>query len=187
MPHRNYDGTFRGKRPKKATDRHLLALWVETEVVRLKRFGMDFPRIAERLTLIGRGRTKPITELPPELCFPPDYKISKQACHKAYRNALRREPALVVEEHRQLDTERCEEMILALQPGLRRGDPRSVEAGVKVLSHKAKLLGLEQPKKMELTGNEGGPLTIAAFREFTEAAEKEIDSEKAIDSREDEK
>jgi hypothetical protein len=67
-------------------------------------------------------------------------------------------------------------MLFALQPGLRRGDPRSVEAGVKVLSLKAKLLGLEHPKKMEVTGNEGGPLTIAAFRELTEAAEKEIDS-----------
>jgi hypothetical protein len=85
MARRNYDGTFRGKRPKKTTPRHLVARWVESEVVRLKRLGMDFPRIAAQVTLIGRGRAKPITELPPELCFPPDYKISKQGYHKAYR------------------------------------------------------------------------------------------------------
>lgn len=153
----------------------MLARWVETEVMRLKRLGMDFPRIAEQVTLIGRGRAKPITELPPELCFPPDYKISKQGCHKAYQAALRREPALAVEEHRQLDTERCEEMILALQPGLRSGDPRSAEAGVKVLSHKAKLLGMEPPKRVEMTGSQGGPLTIELFRQLCEAAEKETE------------
>jgi len=168
MPQRNDDGTFRGNRPKQATPRQLLARWVETEVVRLKRLGMDFPRIAEQVTLIGRGRAKPITELPPELCFAPDYKISKQGCHKAYRAALRREPALAVEEHRQLDTERCEEMLLVLQPGLRRGDPRSVEAGVKVLSHKAKLLGLESPKRVEMSDSEGGPLTLHKLRELAE-------------------
>ena len=175
MPRRNYDGTFRGQRPKKTTPRHLVARWVESEVVRLKRLGMDFPRIAEQVTLIGRGGAKPITELPPELCFPPDYKITKQGCHKAYRLALRREPALAVDEHRQLDTERCEEMLLSLQPGLRRGDPRSVEAGVKVLSHKAKLLGLESPKRVEMTGSEGGPLTIEMFRQLCAAAEKETE------------
>ena len=41
-----------------------LARFVENEVVRLKNLGMDFPRIAEQVTLIGRGRTKSITELP---------------------------------------------------------------------------------------------------------------------------
>jgi hypothetical protein len=145
MPRRNYDGTFRGQRPKKTTPRHLVARWVESEVVRLKRLGMDFPRIAEQVTLIGRGRAKPITELPPELCFPPDYKISKQGCHEAYRLALRREPALAVDEHRQLDTERCEEMLLALQPGLRRGDPRSVEAGLRCSRTRPSCWGWSRP------------------------------------------
>jgi hypothetical protein len=167
MPHRNDDGTFRGKRPKQATPRHLLARWVEAEVLRLKCLGMDFTRIAEQVTLIGRGRAKPLTELPLELCFPPDYKISKQGCYKAYRAALRREPALAVEEHRQLDTVRCEEMFLALQPGIRRGDPRSVEAGTKVLSHKAKLLRLDSPKRVEMTG--GGPITLHDLRRWAKS------------------
>jgi hypothetical protein len=179
VPHRNDDGTFRGKRPKKATNRLLLAGWVASEVVRLKSFGMDFPRIAEQVTLIGRGRAKPITELPADLRFPLDYRISPQGCHKAFRQALRRESALAVEEHRQMDTARCEELILGLQPGLRRGDPRSVDAAVKVLAHKSKLLGLEAPKRMEMTGKDNGPLTIELFRQLCEETEKQVDAERS--------
>ena len=173
MSNRNDDGTFRGKQPKRATNRFLLARFVESEAVRLKNLGMDFPRIAEQVTLIGRGRTKSITELPADLSFPLDYRISPQGCHKAYRKALQRESALAVEEHRQMDTARCEEMILGLQPGLRRGDPKSVEAAIKVLGHKSKLLGLEAPKRMEMTGKDSGPLTIDLFRQLCDEAEKE--------------
>jgi hypothetical protein len=175
MSDRNDDGTFRGRQPKRATNRFLLARFVESEVVRLKNLGMDFPRIAEQITLIGRGRTKSITELPPDLRFPLDYRISTQACHKAYSRALRRESALAVEEHRQMDTARCEEMILGLQPGLRRGDPKTVEAAIKVLGHKSKLLGLEAPKRMEMTGKDNGPLTIELFRQLCDEAEKDFD------------
>jgi hypothetical protein len=175
MPHRNDDGTFRGKQPKRATNRFLLARFVEGEVVRLKNLGMDFPRIAEQVTLIGRGRTKSVTQLPADLSFPLDYRISTQGCHKAYRKALQRESALAVEEHRQMDTARCEEMILSLQPGLRRGDLKTVEAAIKVLGHKSKLLGLEAPKRMEMTGKDNGPLTIEVFRQLCDAAEKEDD------------
>jgi hypothetical protein len=46
-----------------------------------------------------------------------------------------------------------------------------------VLSHKAKLLGLESPKRVEMTGSEGGPLTIELFRQLCEAAEKETEKE----------
>jgi hypothetical protein len=44
-----------------------------------------------------------------------------------------------------------------------------------VLSHKAKLLGLESPKRVEMTGSEGGPLTIEMFRQLCAAAEKETE------------
>src|SRR5215469_14333391 len=112
MSHRNDDGTFRGKQPKRTTNRFLLARWVESEVVRLKNFGMDFARVAEQVTLVGRGAAKPISELPADLRFPINYRISAQGCHKAYGKALRRESALAVEEHRQMDTARCEEIFL---------------------------------------------------------------------------
>ena len=173
MSHRNDDGTFRGKRPKQLTQRSLLARWVESEVMRLKELGMDFARIAAQITLIGRGRAKPITELPADLRFPLDYRISMQGCHKAYHTGLRREPALAIDEHRRLDTARCEEMIFNLQAGIRRGDPRCVEAAVKALSHKSKLLGLEASKHLEITGKDSGPLTVELFRQLCEEAELE--------------
>jgi hypothetical protein len=160
MPHRNDDGTFRGKQAKKLTERTLGARWVEAEVIRLKRLGMDFSRIADQITAIGRGRAKSITDLPADLHFAENYKISAQGCHQAYQRAIRREPALAVDEYRRIDSDRCEEMLLALQAGIRRGDPRSVEAGVKILSHRAKLLGLETPKRVEMTGKDGSPIEI---------------------------
>jgi hypothetical protein len=161
MANRNDDGTFRGKQAKKLTQRTLGARWVEAEAIRLKRLGMDFSRIADQITAIGRGRAKPITDFPAGLQFADNYKISAQGCHQAYQRAIRREPALAVEEYRRIDSDRCEEMLLALQPGIRRGDPRSVEAGVKLLGHRAKLMGLESPKRVEMTGKDGSPIEIS--------------------------
>jgi hypothetical protein len=65
--------------------------------------------------------------------------ISRQACHKAFKKAIAREPALGVAEMRKLDTARCEEMFMNLQPSVRRGDARAVEVSVKVLNHNAKI------------------------------------------------
>jgi len=172
MAHRNDDGTFRGRRAKTATTRLLIARWVDAEVVRLKGLGMNFSQIADQITAVGRGSAKAITDLPAGLDFPPAYRISAQGCHKAYRRAMRREPALAVEEDRRLDTARLEEMIFALQPGLRRGDPRWVEAAVKVLMHKSRLLGLESPHRVEMTGEEPAPLTVAQFRMLGKMAER---------------
>jgi hypothetical protein len=39
----------------------------------------------------------------------------------------------------EVDTARCEEMFMNLQPSVRRGDARAVEVSVKVLDHKAKI------------------------------------------------
>jgi hypothetical protein len=80
------------------------------------------------------------------LTFPADYRISFQAVHKAFQRALARTPAADLEAHRKLDTARCEDMYLALQGGIQKGDPRSVEVGVKVLDHKAKLNNLPAPQ-----------------------------------------
>jgi hypothetical protein len=62
-------------------------------------------------------------------------------------------------------------MFLSLQPGIRNGDPRSVEVGVKVLAHKEEINGYKAPGKIEVTGRQGGPLTIETFRQLCEEAE----------------
>ena len=74
------------------------------------------------------------------MIFPPDYSISRQACHKAFKKAIAREPSLAVEELRTLDTVRSEELFLNLQPSIRKGNVRAVEVGIKVLDHTARPL-----------------------------------------------
>jgi hypothetical protein len=103
------------------------ARWVEAEVVHLKRMGLSFDAIAEQITRVGRGQAQPITPTPDGLGFPPHYQISRQACHKACRKAIAREPALEVEELRKIDHARSEEMFMNLQPAIRKGSARAIE------------------------------------------------------------
>jgi hypothetical protein len=141
------------------------ARWVEAETVRLKHLGLPFDAIADQITRVGRNQAQPIVAVPKDVSFPSDYTITKQACHKSFRKALAREPSLATEEFRKLDTARCEEMFLNLQPGIRKGNPRSVEAGVKVLRHSAQLNGYAAPQRHELTGKDGKPLTLVQLLE----------------------
>ena len=152
----------------------LRARWVEAEVVHLKRMGLPFEAIAEQITRIGRGHAQAITLVPDGVSFPPDYRISRQACHKACRKALAREPALGVEELRKIDHARSEDMFMNLQPAIRKGNMRAIETGIKLLDHSAKIDGYGATQKHELTGKDGkelgGPngarISIALAREM---------------------
>jgi hypothetical protein len=172
---RHPDGRFRGNRaPMRLSDRKVISEWVKSQTVRLKRMGVgSFDTIAELLTKAGRGDHVPTVVLPENVTFPPNYRISKVACCKAYRSRMEREPSLEAEEHRRLDTERCEEMFFALQANVRKGDPKSVEAAIRVLNHKAEINGLKSPARVEMTGKDGGPMSVTTFRELCEEAEKE--------------
>ena len=141
------------------------ARWVEAETIHLKRIGLTFDAIADQVTRIGRGQAQPIVALPGGVTFPADFQISRQACHKAFRKAIAREPSLAAEEFRKLDSDRCEEMFMNLQPGIRKGNPRSVEAGIKVLRHAAQIQGYAAPQRHELTGKDGAPLTLVQLLE----------------------
>jgi hypothetical protein len=158
---RNLDGTWRSTRKAIiASEAVRRARWVEAESIRLKRMGFfSFEEIAEHITSVGRGQAQPMVATA-DISFPADYQISRQACCKAFKKALAREPALEVVELRKLDTQRCEEMYLSLQPAIRKGDPPAVAAGVKVLSHKAKLNGYAAPQKHELTSKDGNSVTV---------------------------
>lgn len=143
----------------------LRARWVETETLHLKRIGLSFDAIAEQITRVGRRQAQAIVAIPDGVTFPPDFQISRQACHKAFKKTIAREPSLAAEEFRKLDTARCEEMLLNLQPGIRKGNPRSVEVGVKVLRHNAQINGYGAPQRHELTGKDGKPLTLVQLLE----------------------
>jgi hypothetical protein len=125
-------------------------------------FGMGFAKIATRITEIARGEARALSEKPAGLEFPENYRITSQGAHKAFQRAIRREPTLAVDEFRRLDVDRCEEWLLTLQPAIRRGESKSVEAGIRILAHRAKLLGLEAPKRVEMSGKDGKPIEIVS-------------------------
>jgi hypothetical protein len=66
---------------------------------------------------------------------------------------LREQTKADAQEVRDLELQRCDEMILGLWPAVRKGDPRSVLAAAKVMERRAKLLGLDAPTKQEHSGN----------------------------------
>ena len=99
------------------------------------------------------------------MTFPADFQISRQACHKALKKAIAREPSLEVEELRKIDHGRSEDMFLNLQPAIRKGNARAIETGIKVLDHQAKINGYAAPQRHELTGKDGQPLTLVQLLE----------------------
>jgi hypothetical protein len=169
---RNSDGTIRpANQPKLLTNRSISARWVEAETVHLKRLGMSYQTIAEHIVGVARGQQKAMVSVPSELQFPEEYRISAQAVHSAFRRGIVRLPNAEAAELRKLDSERCEDMFLSLQAGIRKGDPRSIEVGVKVLAHKAEINGYKAPARVEMTGKDGGSLSIETFRRLCEEAE----------------
>jgi hypothetical protein len=163
---RQPDGRWRNARKAVVVSEAILrARWIEAETIHLKRMGLSFDAIAEQIARAGRRQSQAIVTIPEGVTFPPDFQISRQACHKAFKKAVTREPSLAVHEFRKLDTDRCEEMFLNLQPSIRKGNPRSVEAGVKVLRHTAQINGYAAPQRHELTGKDGSPLTLVQLLE----------------------
>jgi hypothetical protein len=174
MPARNSDGTIRNARTaKRLTDKSVRARWIEAEVLRLKRFGLSFTAIAHQITQIGRGLAQPMS-VSEGVKFPPNFSIGHTMVHKAYHRAINREPNLEAAELRRLDSDRCEDYLLSLQPGIRKGEPRAVEVAIRVLDHKAKLNGYVTTARMELTGKDGGTLIpVDAFSALLEQADLE--------------
>ena len=163
---RQADGRWRRPgQPMIVSEAVLRARWVEVETLRLKQMGLSFEAIAEQITRVGLGQAAPLIPLPEGVTFPAGYRITKQGCHKAFRKALAREPSLEVEEFRKLDIARSEEMFLNLQPGIRKGNLRAVEVGIKLLDHAAKINGYAAPQRHELTGKDGKPLTLVQLLE----------------------
>lgn len=139
---RNPDGTFRNaRRAVVLSDRFVRGRWVIGEIIRCKGTGLSMAAIAVHIGRVGQGQEQPLVPFPDGIEFPTDYRISESAIFKAYNKAIGRQPSPDVEVFRKEDTARCEEMYLKLQPGISKGDPRHIDAGVRVLTHKAKLNG----------------------------------------------
>jgi hypothetical protein len=150
---RNSDGTIRRtNKPKLLTNRSRLARWGEAEILLGKRLGMSYQALADHIEGVAQGRRKAMVPVPTDVEFPPGYSFSMQGAHRAFLRGIVRLPNAEAAALRKLDSERLEDMLLSLQPGIRQGDPRSVEVGVKVLIHKAEINGYKAPSRVEMTG-----------------------------------
>jgi hypothetical protein len=153
---RNPDGTWRNARHGiVVSDRIIVARWVTTEIMRCKRTGLSMAAIAVHVSRVGNGEERPLSPLPEGILFPPDYTISESAIYKAYHKAMDQEPAMNADVYRKEDTARCEDMYMHLQRGISAGDPRYVDAGVRVLAHKAKLNGYAVEPEGQIRGSGG--------------------------------
>jgi hypothetical protein len=176
---RHADGKWRNTREAVVVSEAVLrARWIEAETIHLKKMGLSFDAISEQITRVGRGQAHPIVAIPEGVKFPPEYTISRQACHKAFKKAIAREPSLAVDELRKLDNSRSEELFLNLQPSIRKGNARAVEVGIKVLDHTAKINGYAAPQRHELTGKDGKPLTLVQLLEAVGPIEEKEDEDK---------
>lgn len=147
---RHPDGTFRGVRQAvKLSEVSIRARWVEAETLKLKRIGVSYEDMAAHITQVGRGLKPSQTTWPEGLATDPGYSISRQAVQKALKKALSREPALNVDEWRKLNSERCEELWMHLQSGIRAKKNKAISNGRQVLDLSSKINGCYQPTKTE--------------------------------------
>jgi hypothetical protein len=151
MSKRNSDGTFRNNnKATRISQRSMLAGWVEREALALKLLGFPFSRIAIQITDVGRGLQRPLIRFPEGLEFPPDYSISGVACFKAFNRVLEREPQLLSHRYRQVINLRSEQLYLAGQAAIQRGDPKAILVALRTLELLASINGLKSNRVTNL-------------------------------------
>jgi hypothetical protein len=90
------------------------------------------------------------------------------------QRGLDRFPMLEASSWRKVEIGRLEEMWARLQPGMRKGDVRSIEAGIRVMERKARLLGLDMPTKVAMTDPDGG-IPLETIRRVMERVDRQAD------------
>lgn len=97
----------------------------EQEVVKLRRGGLTWDLIGERVGLSPSG------------------------AHKAYQNALRRAVQEDVDAIRQVEGERLDTAQAAIWRNVLEGDNQAVNTLIRIMERRAKLLGLDQPIRIQ--------------------------------------
>ena len=92
----------------------------------------------------------------PTSIFPVGYTITTKRVFELARQALDRYPMLEAQALRVLWMSRYEEAWAHLQPGMRKGNPRAIEVGMKVAERAARLCGLDMPQNVAITDTDGG-------------------------------
>lgn len=126
-----------------------------TFVLDLRKSGASYPKIAEAaLKRFGAER------LPNGWDERYAYKDVKRELDRL--NEERTEGA---EEVRRLELERLDRMLMGLWTQAIKGQQGAIDRVLKIMKRRANLLGIDAPKRTELTGKDGGPIEIDDARE----------------------
>jgi DNA-binding transcriptional MerR regulator len=107
-------------------------------IVRLRKRGMSYEQIAQMLAK-GEDGGEP-------------WKVARDTVRTIvhrYLDALAHEDSETVEQLRQMENERLDELLLAFGPDARRGDVKAANVVLRVAERRAKMNGLDAPVKHE--------------------------------------
>jgi hypothetical protein len=150
---------------------------MEGEALRQLTLGLTYRQIAQVMLDIAHGVKEPASvgiELPSHVTFPPDYTLTHKRVHDLVQRALDRVPMLEAPAVRKLEMSRLEEMWARLQPGMRKGDVRSIEAGIRVMERKARLLGLDMPAKVAMSDPDGQGIPLETVRRVLDRVDRQM-------------
>lgn len=130
------------QRPKrqKASPRAIKAADHSEQSLRLRREGKTFSAIGTTLGLTTEGARKAV------------YRALHAIVESTEESA---------KDLRELESQRLDEMIRALWPKVKKGEIGAIDIAVKIIARRAKLFGLDEPKKNEHTGKDGKPIEVA--------------------------
>lgn len=106
------------------------------EALRLRQRGLPYDEIAARIGYANRS-------------------VAYKAVMKALTGQMR-EPA---EQVRELEIDRLDGMLLALQEKIASGDTRAIDTGLRIMERRARLLGLDAPQSIDVTSKGEGLVT----------------------------
>jgi len=157
-----------------------IALWVQAKAYEMVIAGMTQREIAQVITEMGRGIRPDRLE---GVEYPPDYKISQQAVTLAFRRYCQRNPPPGLEQMRQIDTQRCDDIYRDMLPIIRgggHGAALAADAATRALAHKARINGMDAPIKVAATDKQGrdfAPIPIETIRRIMDGGEVRFEHE----------
>jgi hypothetical protein len=126
-------------RSNRGAKRHLEAREREVKALELRKAGLSYPQIGKALG------------------------VSQVAAYKIVMRVLQRYEANIQEETedlREIELQRLDRMLNAIEPKIRRGDLKAIAVAVRISERRSRLLGLDLPQKMEHTSTPDAPVDL---------------------------
>lgn len=124
--------------------RRLIRLEREAQAIELRKSGMSYPKIAAALGISVSGTAKIVRKVMARLRHVTDEKA---------------------EQLRQFDLDRLDTMLNGVWDNATAGNVNAIECVLKIMTRRARLLGLDAPTKQEITGRDGAAIEITDARE----------------------